>query len=75
MRNYGCLFLLIAAVHLITAASFSEARIQQGTARGALLVVVNQDDKNISLLDPTAGRQVIKQQSGVTKSRCRRTPM
>jgi DNA-binding beta-propeller fold protein YncE len=49
---------LISLTCLFAVALSSEARIQQERTTAPLLVVVNQGDKNISLLDPAAGRQL-----------------
>jgi DNA-binding beta-propeller fold protein YncE len=58
MRNYNRSLFLVALTCVFAVAISSEARIQEGRATAPLLVVVNQGDKNISLLDPVAGHQV-----------------
>lgn len=60
MRNYFSVLLLISASYLFAGAPTSEVRTQEDTdtAIAPVLVVVNQGDRNISLVDPLAGRQV-----------------
>jgi DNA-binding beta-propeller fold protein YncE len=58
MRNYSHSLFLVALTCLSAVASSSESGIQRGSATAPLLVVVNQGDKNISLVDPVAGNQV-----------------
>src|ERR1700677_2810377 len=58
MRNYNHSLFLVALTCVSAVASSSEARIQRGSVTAPLLVVLNQGDKNTSLVDPVAGHQV-----------------
>jgi DNA-binding beta-propeller fold protein YncE len=58
MKLFRCFVVLVATCCLSTSPLASDAQTGQEHATAPLLVVVNQGDKNLSLIDPVAGQQV-----------------